>query len=302
MHTLPQTISFHIGAHKTASSHLQNVLYKNRGLLADEGIRLFGPRYLRMRGRNLAAMFDTSWSESPTPRRTPKQQLQFLTKTRKHLLLSEENFVGNLADSRGRVVRPLYPAAAQRLTEVVEKWSPIPVDLFLAVRDPAAYLASAYSQAMFGGVHVRPRQYRLRNDWREIDWAEYVERLRSVTRVGQIYIWRQEDYEQVLPQVLCRMLRWDDSSRIEPIHNRVHQGLSVTAVQKTIEAASEGQVGNLARDARRAYPVGDHHKQFQLYNASILRRAAEVYATQMARIEQLDGVTVLHPPADPLKG
>lgn len=295
MHPLPQSISLHIGAHKTASSHLQNVLYKNRGLLADEGIRLFGPRYLRMQGRTLAAMFNTSWSESPEPRRKPQRQLKFLAKGRKHMVLSEENFVGNLTDLKGRVALPLYPLAVERIAELVEKFAPVPTELFLAVRDPAAFIASAYSQAMFGGSHIRPRQFRLRNDWRAVDWADYVNRIRAVSGIKHIYIWRQEDYNDVLNQIMCRLLHWDDASRIETIPGRVHQGLSVSAVQKTIEAASEGRTGKLARDFRREYPIGEHHKQFELFSASAQRKSAEIYADQMDKIKQMEGVTVLRP-------
>ena len=192
MHPLPQSISLHIGAHKTASSHLQNVLYKNRGLLADEGIRLLGPRYLRMKGRTLAAMFNTSWSENPEPRRKPQPQLQFLAKGRKHMVLSEENFVGNITDNKGRVTLPLYPQAASRIAELVGKFAPVPTELFLAVRDPSAYMASAYSQTMFGGAYIRPRQFRLRNDWKAVDWADYVDRIRAVSGVKHIYLWRQK--------------------------------------------------------------------------------------------------------------
>ena len=298
MHPLPDSISLHIGAHKTASSHLQNLLYKNRGLLAEANIRVYGPRYLRMQGRNLAAMFGTSWSESPTPRRKPQRQLKFLAKGRSHMVLSEENLVGNLADQKGRTVMPLYPAAQDRVQELVSKWAPVPTELFLAVRDPTSFLASAYSQAMFGGIHIRPRQFRLKNDWREVDWAEYVDRLRAVTGLSNIYVWRQEDYNQSQRLIMAKLLRWDHADDLKIIDKRVHQGLSVSAVQHTLEAASEGQTGTLARDARRAFPVGDAHKLFDLYSESAKRKSREAYAEQMARIEGMDGVTVLRPTPD----
>lgn len=310
MHPLPESISLHIGAHKTASSHLQNVLYKNRGLLAQADIRIYGPRYLRMPGRNLAAMFGTSWSENAAPRRKPQRQLKFLAKGRKHMVLSEENLVGNLADPKGRTVMPLYPSAESRLQELVSKWAPVETDLFLAVRDPTAFLASAYSQAMFGGLHIRPRQFRLKNDWRSVDWAEYVDRLRSVTGLSNIYVWRQEDYDQSQQQIIAKLLRWDTGDALQIIDKHVHRGLSVSAVQQTLGAASQGQTGTLARDARRAFPVGDTHKLFDLFSESAKRKSRDIYADQIARIEKMEGVTVLRPKAvdqnvqddDPQKG
>ena len=298
MPPLPNSIALHIGAHKTASSHLQNVLYRNREMISDEGIRVYGPGYLRLKGRNLAAMFGLSWSESPAPRRTAHKQLRFLAKGRKRLVFTEENFCGNLADSKGYTPLPIYPAGADRVAELVEKFAPIDTQLFLAVRNPATFMASTYSQALFGGVHIGPRAFRSRNDWRAVDWADYVRRLRDVKGLGEIYVWRQEDYDQTHRLILRRMLRWKVGGKVETVQGRVHQGLSVEAVRQTLAWASEKKEGTLARDARALFPVGPDHKPFSLYSAATLAEAVDRYTAQMAQIEALDGVTVLHPPAN----
>ena len=302
MHPLPTSISLHIGAHKTASSHLQKVLYQNRPLMLENNVRLYGPRYLRMRGRSLAAMFNTSWSENPAPHRRPMLQLRFLGKKQTHLIFTEENFVGQSADYKGRTAMPIYPFAAERVQELVTKWSPIETDLFLAVRDPTSFLASLYSQAMLGGVHIRPRQFRRRNDWREVDWLDYVTRLRAVKGLGQIYVWRQEDYHECQSQIVQKLARWKTDLGIETLETRVHQGLSVTAVQKTLEGASEGHEGRLAHDARREYPVGENHSLFNLYSESAKRKSGEKYADHMGKIEQMAGVTILRPAHDVHEG
>ena len=169
MPPLPTSIALHIGAHKTASSHLQNVLYRNREMLSDEGVRVYGPGYLRIQGRNLAAMFGLSWSESPPPRRKPHDQLKFLAKGRARLVFTEENFVGQLVDTNGRTTLPLYPSGPARVAEIVEKWAPVETQLFVAIRNPASFMASAYSQALFGGANIGPRTFRARNDWRQVD-------------------------------------------------------------------------------------------------------------------------------------
>lgn len=79
-----------------------------------------------------------------------RAQIKFLSKGRKRLVFTEENFVGNLADSRGRTALPLYPSGPARVAELVEKLAPVDVQLFLAVRNPASFMASTYSQALLG--------------------------------------------------------------------------------------------------------------------------------------------------------
>ena len=236
-----------------------------------------------------------------------RAQIKFLSKGRKRLVFTEENFVGNLADSRGRTALPLYPSGPARVAELVEKLAPVDVQLFLAVRNPASFMASTYSQALLGGTYLGPRTFRNRNDWRGIDWAAYVANLRAIAGLGEMYVWRQEDYDRTQRLILRRLLRWRVGPKIETVEGRVHQGLSANAVRQTLEWAHEGREGPLARDARALYPVSGKsgapvNKPFQLYAGSTYAAAEEIYAAQMARIEEMDGVTVLHPPTPPQEG
>jgi hypothetical protein len=295
---LPQSIALHIGAHKAGSSHLQKVLYENRVMLSDADIRCYGPGFLRQRGRNLAAMFGMSWSEGPLPRRTAHEQLAFLAKGNKRLVFTEENFVETLSDKDGRVSLPIYPSAINRVTELVAAWAPIKPQLFLAVRNPATFLASAYSQVLFGSVYIEPLKYRARNDWRKIDWADYIAKLRTITGISDIYVWRQEDYDLThrLILILRRMLRWQAGGKIETIKGRVHQGLSTPAVHQTLAWAQDGETGQLAAKSRKLFPINADNKAFDLYTTETLVQAGAVYDAQMAQIGAMDGVTVLQPP------
>lgn len=273
------------------------MLKHNRKLLIDDGIAAYGPWYLRMAGRSLHSMFGLQGSGKAVPRRSPHDQLAFLAKGAKRLVLSEENFVGVLRGPEGRVSFPLYSTASEKIAEFVDTVAPVKVNLFLAVRNPAAFMASAYSQTLFGGTHIGPRTFRARNDWRAVDWADYVTRLRAVSGVGDVYVWRQEDYDATLRLIMRRMLRWRTGRNIEKINEeRVHQGLSAAAVRQTLAWAQEGRTEKLAGTARSLFPIDDTNKAFKLYAASTLAESAAIYDAQMAHIEAMDGVTVLHPP------
>jgi len=291
----PHSIALHIGAHKTASSHLQKVLFNNRKMLMDNSIRVCGPWILRRKGGSLASQFGLSWSETAPPRRSAQEQLAFLSKGAHRLVLSEENFVGMLKRNSGRVHVPLYPTGPEKLAELVAKFAPIKPQIFLAVREPTAFLTSAYSQTLFGGAFIGPRTFRARNDWRSIDWADYVARLLKVDGLGGIYLWRQEDYEQVQRRVLRQMLRWRAGGQVETIDGRVHESLSAAAVRQTLAWAQEGETVKLATKARQKFPVSEVNKPFKLYAPSTLKMSEAIYDVQMAQIEQMEGVAVLHP-------
>jgi hypothetical protein len=273
------------------------MLKHNRKLLVDEGIAAYGPWYLRMKGRSLHSMFGLQGSGNAAPRRTAHDQLVFLAKGAKRLVFSEENFAGVLRGPEGRVSFPLYSTAPEKIADFASTVAPVKLDLFLAVRNPAAFMASAYSQTLFGGTHIGPRTFRARNDWRAVDWAEYVTRLRAVEGVGEIYVWRQEDYDATLRLIMRRMLRWSTGGKVEKIKDgRVHQGLSAAAVRQTLAWAQEGYSENLASVARSDFPINDTNKAFKLYAASTLAESGVAYDAQMAQIEAIKDVTVLHPP------
>ncbi|SMX39735.1 hypothetical protein [Octadecabacter ascidiaceicola] len=303
MPSLPKSIALHIGAHKTASTHLQKVLKHNRKLLIDEGFAAYGPWYLRLKGRSLHSMFGLKGSGSAIPRRNAQDQLAFLAKGASRLVFSEENFVGVLRGPEGRVSFPLYSTASEKIEEFVEAVAPVKVELFLAVRNPAAFMASAYSQTLFGGAYIGPRTFRARNDWRQVDWADYVIRLRAIPGVGEIYVWRQEDYDATLRLIMRKMLRWKMGGKIEKIKDgRVHQGLSAAAVRQTLAWAQEGRTEKLAGTARDLFPINETNKPFKLYAASTLAESEAVYDAQMAQIEAMEGVTLLQRPNHPKQG
>jgi hypothetical protein len=299
---LPQSIALHIGAHKTGSTHLQKVLFENRAMLSDEGIRCYGPRFLRKPGCNLGAMFGMSWSKGPLSGSTAHDQLAFLARSKDRVVFSEENFVETLSDKHGRVSLPVYPLAIERLTELVATWAPIKPQLFLAVRNPASFLESTYSQVLFGSVFIEPSKFRAYNDWRKVDWADYVAKLRTIKGIAEIYVWRQEDYQLTQRLILCRMLRWKGGPKIELIKGRVHQSLSAPAVRQTLVWAQEGETGKHAERARKLLPVNAENKHFDLYGIDTIARSGVIYDAQMAKIEEMDDVTVLHPPSHKQKG
>ncbi len=290
---MPRSIAVHIGAHKTASTHLQKTLHTNKALLSEDDIRFFGPNYLRRKGRSLEAMFNLSFSNSPAPRRKPHDQLAFLAKGHNRLVFSEENIAGRLTDTQGRMSFPLYPDAPARIAELVAAFAPIQPQIFLAVRNPAAYMTSVYSQTLFGVPNIGPRTFRMLNDWRNVDWAEYVTRLRAIPNVGEIVVWRQEAYAQNQRPILRKLLRWRTGPRVDVLENRVHRGLSRAAVRTTLELAAAGETGSLASDARRAFPVNDENQPFKLYATPTFAQAEAVYAAQIAQIQAMDGVIVL---------
>ncbi|MEL6961064.1 MAG: hypothetical protein AAGL89_19195, partial [Pseudomonadota bacterium] len=274
-------------------THLQRMMHLNREMMAADGIRYFGPGDLRRPGRSLGEMFDLSWNDRRPSTRTPEAQLRYLTKDGNRLVFSEENFVGIAVNRHGKMNMPLYPRAAERIEELAAKWTPIKPHIFLGIRNPAAYMASVYSQALYGHNFIGPRTFRARNDWRKVDWADYVARLRATPGVGDITVWRQEDYADNMRMIFRGLLKWKTGGAVQLSKEKLHTGLSANAVRQTLEWAQQGREGDIAKEARRRFPPSGTNPPFALYAPATLDQAQQVYDAQLAQIEAMEGVTLI---------
>ena len=121
---------YHLGAHKTATTHIQEVLRSQRLKLREQGIRYIPLDELR------SATYEILEST-----RFPKLKFDLLRfGAPKATILSEENFMGYPIEACSF---PLYPRMEHRL-EIIKRR---PAVAFLAIRNPADFAASVYSEA-----------------------------------------------------------------------------------------------------------------------------------------------------------
>ena len=294
-------IVFHIGAHKTATTHLQHSVGNVTDLLAMEGVQFFGPQSLRARGRRLEARFDLPFNPRREVADTRPAQvvLDEMLQGGERLVFSEENFIGVLFDRESdgpphRIATPLYPHASVRLAALARRIAPDGIDLYLGLRDPAGFLNSAYGQALLAEHVVPEGRFRTQNPLSGIDWAELVARLRDTPGIGRITVWRHEDYAALFPRILTEMLG-APARHVTPIRRSVNPGLSERAVRETLDRWQAGETGPIAHAARAAHPVGPDQPAYRLYGEEDAALSRAFYDEQLRLIAQMDGVTLLRP-------
>jgi hypothetical protein len=228
--TAPDII-FHIGAHKTATTHLQRSIGDRRDTLRDRGVAFFGPRDLRNDHPTLGQRFGIApnGGRLVTGLQAMAERDRMLDGASR-LVLSEENFVGGINNKSGRMSLPLYRDAQTRLTELVAKIAPQGMTLALGIRHPAAITSSAYVQHLMAGGRTGVRRLRPHLDVAVVDWVDFLQRLAGVAGVSRLCVWRHEDYDRLFGQI-TQLLLGDAAEGIEPIEGRVHMGLSQTAVE-----------------------------------------------------------------------
>ena len=287
------SVAFHIGPHKTASSHLQQSLLLAADDLADVGVRYYGPEHFRLPGRTIPALFGLRKKRGPGRTKRPaNEQLALMRKGAGRLVLSEENYIGDLSFSAAQVRGMRYPKAANSLA-VLTAALDCPVDLFLCLRNPASLINSVYSQMLYGQRIASPAQFKALNPLESVNWTEFVARVRAVPGVRQVTVWMYEDYNVLFPKIISALVGDQHAARVPPVAGVIHPGLSSAAVAEILHRHAQGDTVGLADMARRILSVQDGYPPYDGYSVGEHAAADSAYANQVAQIAAMPGVTLL---------
>lgn len=289
--TLPTTIVLHLGAHKTASTHLQHAIM---AALPIDGVTFAGPQTLRRTGGSLPERFGFPFDpeNAVVSDLTPREALVELARGADRLVLSEETFAGKLQRGWGRIPTPLYftaPDRVRQLADVIAGAGGPPLDLCLAIRNPTDYLGSAYSQILNGHRVIMPDKYRAKNPYDVIDWADYVARLRACDGVRSLTVWRHEDYAALFGQICTAMVGTAD---VTPPDEKMQPRLSAQAVDAILLTKRfTGQ--DFKREAAETLPISADNPPYDLFDSQTHAASRAFYADQCATIAALPDVTFL---------
>ena len=293
MTTRPLSIAFHIGAHKTATSHLQRSLKRAREALAAEGVRYYGPDHFRLPGRTIPALFGfRPGVDAGGAKRPAAEQLALLRKDANRLVLSEENFIGPLNQPHGRFMKHRYKMAGARLTQLATAIDQ-KVDVFLAIRRPTAFINSAYCQMLLGGRVQAVEVFQRRNPLSSVDWVDLIAGLRTAPGVGAVTVWQYEDYGVIFPKIAAGLVGEDAAHCVAPRPRHINRGLSAAAVKHVLMHADSATDVRIARAARQMMPVDDGHAPFDGFAEEEHAIGDAIYALQLATIVQMEGVVLL---------
>lgn len=287
-------ITLHIGAHKTASTHLQQALAQARPALARRGVSLLGPPQLRKPELRFGAYLG---GNSADPQAHAATLRAVLTGETPRLIVTEENILGNAHNPDMIETRRFYPRGESRLRVLSSLLPPGRVTIALAIRDPAEFLVSAYGQRLASGVLQGFEDYIAGLDPAELRWSELVERLQAAIPGAQWVVWRYEDYPANLPRVL-QALAGPAGAVVRPAERVVHPGISAPAQSALMDAApglrglDKAAVRAQVAALRERFRKGDFPR-FDPFPTDVKARSAVAYSEDAGRIAALPGVHAL---------
>lgn len=279
-------IYFHIGVHKTATTHLQRVLGGNRKTIAAAGIDYIGPahtRAARVSILELLGIAHQKWRPSP--------HLPDLKPGAERILISEENYIGSF--HRPELAPGFYPQAEERLRFLKSRLGDHRLHLAIGVRDPASFITSHYCQSLLAQQVQSWDEFIANMPLTSFDWFRWLRALAAPRIFTSITVWPYEEYGLVQDKIFSHLLGTDmPGLKIE--RDRIfHQGLSEHAVNWVLGKSARGKSGPLAARGRRRYPISEEFPRFEPWGEDLLMESAVRYSKMLHRVRQLPGVTLL---------
>ena len=234
-----RALRVHLGAHKTATTHLQQALHRHRDALGAADIDFLRPVELRPALRAAAGWPTLPWGAA----RRLGAAIDGLRSGAGTLAISEENLPGQIRDLFDEVP---YRHLGTRLAPLARLAGEAPLALFLAIRPFDTLWPSAHAEALRHYPHDPDRIARLGRiaRTRPPSWLDVVERLRRACPAAEIRVWRYEDHAAHWREAAAAFLG-RDTGRIPEV-NRPSWSMSPSAEGVRLAEA----VG--ARDRRAA--------------------------------------------------
>ncbi len=202
-------VHIHLGAHKTASTFIQNWLSKHMELLAQHQIAYIPLAKLRQK------FMPAFWRAVENPMQTDYQYAQLLAclcteasdlgfdlANTKLLLLSEENLLGGLNTLVTQGL--LYPRLDQRMKTLAQVFNGFSLQAFLAIRNYADFYPSAYAETIRHQYLKSYDDYLSGLAWQDNSWLNVIDTLQA--SLGPIKLWAYEDFRTHTAAILSALL------------------------------------------------------------------------------------------------
>lgn len=291
---IPAQCILHIGAHKTASTHLQKSLLAQRAALAVQGCAYLGPDLLRKTYAlpSLIRSASVLWRKLARLRMDIAQEIA----RGQRIVLSDENIIGSPRPPDLALGTQLYPQAQLRVEKLIAGLELQDVTLCLALRDPLPFLASAWGHQFLA---LKPKEFDVfvaDTVPLALRWSELADRLLKCKGVSHLVLWRFEDHAVIAPQV---MALFGGSGAALPLLGSPHlvgpSARAIAHIGKLTETRPDLAARHVLRRALRRFPKSSDWPGPDPFGPALRAQSRTQYQDDWARLCHMPGVTCLQP-------
>jgi len=273
-------LQLHLGAHKTATTHLQNLL--------SHCVDQMAPQTGYASTDEVRQNFHLANHLSP-PEHSRAYFTELSNRSYQTLIVSEENICGHTAHCFQE--NKLYAKLPQRLS-TISYFKEIfdDIEIWFSIRRQADFIPSLYCEALrwrrfqpfsdtFDGIHKQ-------------SWMPTLNALKTFFPDSKVNVLLYDHYQANVPMIMRRMAGLDDLPPLDPqaVVNTSVKGASVTATKWLNHLAfgltPRGTINKVDKLIRPFVSA-----RFQPYSVGQLEVLEELYLSDIKRIKQNSGLT-----------
>lgn len=201
-------LKLYIGAHKTATTHVQRLLAANRQELSDNKIHLSIPSDIRP----LWFPFLREYASSDDSAAIKK--ILSNSPTSGTWIFAEENVSGVPYDLK---VKPgIYPSLSANLAVFKELFPDAELDVFFSIRSYDSFYASSYLEVVRNRGFFPFEEYYDECRYAENSWYHVIRTIiETVGSQDRLTLWCYEEFSSLLPSILSKLTGLDDAHALK---------------------------------------------------------------------------------------
>ena len=216
-------IRLHIGAHRTATQHLRQMLENNRALLESQGICLADAKVAEQ-----AFAASTVAVRSGTSQEDANAQLvETLTGGGdfRRIIVIDPNISGTVLRPVGKEF--FYPRIGRTILRIKTALHEIPMRLCISVRNPANFIPACYAESLQLGNRDSYETYIEETNLQRLRWSDFLQRAQLKEEDIPVTAWRLEDYPFIWRDVAQAITGLENKEDLVGSTDPVNTGLSL---------------------------------------------------------------------------
>lgn len=289
-------VILHTGAHATDDERLLKCLLNNKEAFAKRGVAVPGPsRYRTLLKESFAAMQHAAPS---TEARDVLIDAILDEEVADRVILSNAHFFGS---QRFSVVDgTLYPLASERLTQLRQVFEFDKIEVFMAVRNPAAFLPAVMGKASSQKIRERMGD----KDPRELRWSDMFDRIRAAVPDVSLTVWCNEDTPLIWAQIIREIAGLEHGEKITGGFDLLRELMTKEGMKrfraylKDHPVMTEMQKRRVIAAFLDKFAIEDElEEEIDLpgWTEELIEDMTEIYDDDLLRIQRMPGVHVITP-------
>ncbi len=290
-------IRLHIGAHRSATQHLRQMLVKNRDHLEEQGICLPDAEVAE---KAFATALAGVRAEHPIDQ-VNAVLMSALTKDKEYrrIVLIDPNISGTVLRPVGREY--FYPRIGNAVSRMQTMLDGLPMRLFVSVRNPASFIPSCYAESLRLSTKASFDTYIEETNLQRLRWSDFLHRAQMKKEEMPVTTWRYEDYPFMWRDVAQAITGIPNKELLIGDPAPVNKGISLRGAilmhtyLKDHPVSTKEQFNRIRKVFEEKYPSVENEVYNPTWPAELTMGMSENYEDDWYYIERMENVETIQP-------